>query len=91
MQIRQIIDKINDISVTFYDVGGQNVGTIKGSKPLFVKVAEKSGAKVEKFYARSGNSSPPVVNPVSNRIHIQTVQVTNLTAPQARTAPSRGP
>jgi hypothetical protein len=94
MQIRRIIDKINDISVTFYDVGGQNVGTIgvcKGSKPLFVKVAEKSGAKVEKFYARSGNSSPPVVNPVSNRIHIQTVQVTNLTAPQARTAPSRGP
>ena len=55
-----------NISVTFYDVGGQDVCMIdirKGSKPLFVKIAEKSGAKVEKFYARSGNSSPPVVNP----------------------------
>ena len=55
-----------NISVKFYDVGGQDVCMIdirKGSKPLFVKTTEKSGAKAEKFYARSGNSSPPVVSP----------------------------
>jgi hypothetical protein len=66
----------SNIGVTFYDVGGQDVCMIdirKGSKPLFVKVTEKSGVKAEKFYARSGNSSPPIVNPseiaeyISNR------------------------
>lgn len=56
----------SSISVTFHDVGGQEVCMIdvsRGAKPLFVKTTEKSGAKVEKFYVRSGNSSAPMVNP----------------------------
>jgi hypothetical protein len=54
------------IRVTFHETAGQDVCLVdirKGTKPLFVKMADKSGAKVERFFTRSGNSSPPIVNP----------------------------
>jgi uncharacterized protein with ParB-like and HNH nuclease domain len=56
----------SSISVAFFEVVGQDVCVIdigKGTKPLFVKHAEKSGNKIEKFFARTGNSSSPIVNP----------------------------
>ncbi|MFZ5675687.1 MAG: GmrSD restriction endonuclease domain-containing protein [Pseudomonadota bacterium] len=56
----------SSISISFYEIGGEDVCAVnvrKGTKPLFMKIADKSGAKVERFYVRSGNSSPYIANP----------------------------
>jgi hypothetical protein len=56
----------SNIKVRFHDIAGQMVCAItvsKGVAPLFVKDADKNGAKVEKFFVRSGNASDPINNP----------------------------
>jgi predicted HTH transcriptional regulator len=55
-----------NVKITFCEVAGQDVCLVDiacGSKPLFVEMADKSGAKEKKFFVRSGNASPPVAHP----------------------------
>jgi len=66
----------SNIEVRFHDIGGQMVCSVnvsKGVGPLFVKDADKNGAKVEKFFIRLGNASKLINDPseitnyISNR------------------------
>jgi hypothetical protein len=55
-----------NVKVAFYEIGSQDVCVVDvapGTKPLFVTMADKNGAKEEKFFVRSGNASPPVPTP----------------------------
>jgi predicted HTH transcriptional regulator len=51
------------VQVRFHELEGKDlcqVEVLRASEPVIVTVNDKSGAKVEKFYARSGNSSPEI-------------------------------
>jgi hypothetical protein len=51
------------LTIGFHDLQGLDICTVnvkRGTKPLFVKVADKTGAKTERFFVRSGNLSSPI-------------------------------
>lgn len=54
------------VKIRFHKLLGEMICTVdvsKGATPLFVQVTDKNGAKSEKFFVRSGNSSEPINNP----------------------------
>ncbi|MEO1537909.1 MAG: DUF262 domain-containing protein [Pseudomonadota bacterium] len=56
----------SNVKIRFHDVEGEMVCSVevsKGTSPLFVQLADKTGQKSEKFFVRSGNSSEPITNP----------------------------
>lgn len=56
----------SNVRIRFHDVEGELICSVevsRGTSPLFVKVADKHGAKSEKFFVRSGNSSEPINSP----------------------------
>ena len=56
----------SNISIRFNEMLDQQICVLevmKGTAPLFVTSVDKNGAKGEKFYVRSGNSSEPINNP----------------------------
>jgi hypothetical protein len=55
-----------NVKIRFHELVGEMICTVevsKGAAPLFVQVTDKNGAKSEKFFVRSGNSSEPINNP----------------------------
>jgi hypothetical protein len=53
------------ICVNFHQIGERDICVVdvsRGVKPLFLKMVEKQGAKVERFFVRSGNLSSPIEN-----------------------------
>jgi uncharacterized protein with ParB-like and HNH nuclease domain len=57
---------VNNLTIMFHEIGGSEVCVIdvkRGNEPIFVKMQDKNGQKVEKFFVRSGNSSPPIESP----------------------------
>jgi hypothetical protein len=49
------------VQVRFHEVDGADVCQVDiapGSEPLIITVKDKNGQPVERFYVRSGNSSP---------------------------------
>lgn len=55
-----------NIKVRFHNIGGKMICEVIVSKvvdQLFVEYTNKNGARVEKFFVRSGNSSVPINNP----------------------------
>ena len=58
----------------FENIGENEVCVVdvkRGTKALFLISKDKQGAKVEKFFVRSGNSSPPITNPSEIAEYIQ--------------------
>lgn len=56
----------SNVKIRFHEISGEWVCLVdvsRGTSPLFVTVSDKSGAKSEKFFVRSGNSSEPIGNP----------------------------
>ena len=54
------------LNVSFPSINGKEVCMIeiqKGDEPLYTTVTNKGGAKVEKFFVRSGNTSQELVKP----------------------------
>lgn len=53
----------NNISINFEVIDDKEVcivDIVRGDKPLYAKMTDKNGQKVEKFYVRSGNSSQEI-------------------------------
>jgi hypothetical protein len=51
------------ISISFHEVEGKEVcqiDTFRAKEPVIVSIKDKNGQSVEKFYARSGNSSQEI-------------------------------
>ena len=65
------------VVVRFPDVDGKDVGQVEVSpakEPMIVRMKDKNGQSVEKFYVRSGNSSQEITMSemsayVKDRIH----------------------
>nr|NQU92783.1 response regulator [Bacteroidota bacterium] len=56
----------NNLNISFPKIRDTEICMIevkKGSEPLYTTVTDKSGAKVEKFFVRSGNASQELVKP----------------------------
>lgn len=56
----------SNVKIRFHEVESQMVCSVtvaRGIAPLFVTDVDKNGAKVERFYVRSGNSSEPINSP----------------------------
>jgi hypothetical protein len=56
----------NNLAVNFPVVSGKDLCVVdikKGKKPLYTKITDKKGFKVEKLYVRSGNSSQEIIKP----------------------------
>ena len=53
----------NNVTIKVEQIGDGEICVVdvdRGTKPLFVEMKDKDGSKVEKFFVRSGNSSPPM-------------------------------
>ncbi len=56
----------NNLTITFHEISEMEICVVDvecGSEPLFITLPDKNGQKVEKFFVRSGNSSPPIESP----------------------------
>jgi hypothetical protein len=56
----------NSVTISFEQIGESEICIVdikRGTKPLFVEMKDRDGRKSEKFFVRSGNSSPPISNP----------------------------
>ena len=57
---------VSSLGIIFEEIGEDEVCVIdvnRGTFPLFLKTQDKHGKQLEKFFIRSGNSSPPITNP----------------------------
>lgn len=72
IHLRNLINEVygvefatNNISVKFPMIEDEEVcvvDIIKGDKPLYTKITDRNGQKIEKFYVRSGNSSQEIAS-----------------------------
>ncbi len=56
----------HNVTISFEQIGESEICVVdvnRGTKPLFVDMKGKDGGKVQKFFVRSGNSSPPISSP----------------------------
>jgi hypothetical protein len=56
----------SNVRIRFHEVECEMICSVevsRGTSPLFVQVTDKHGAKSEKFFVRSGNSSEPINSP----------------------------
>ena len=82
IHLRNLINKqwgiefaASNLTIVFEKIGEDEVCVIdvdRGTAPLFLKTKDKDGVQVEKFYVRSGNSSPLITNPSEIAKYIQT-------------------
>ncbi len=73
IHLRNLINQVwgvefasNNVTISFEQIGESEICIVdinRGTKPLFVEMKDKGGQKAEKFFVRSGNSSPPISNP----------------------------
>ena len=63
-----------NLEIVFEQIGENEVCVVdvdRGTAPIFLKTKNRHGAHLEKFYVRSGNSSPQIGNPSEIATYIQ--------------------
>lgn len=63
-----------NLTIGFEEIGENEVCVVdiaRGTAPIFLKTKNKHGAQLEKFFVRSGNSSPQIVKPSEIARYIQ--------------------
>ena len=63
-----------NVTIVFEKIGEQEICVLdvdRGMAPIFLRTKNRHGAHLEKFYVRSGNSSPQILNPSEIARYIQ--------------------
>ena len=80
LHLRNLISKewggafaANNLKIKFPEAQGIEiceVGVKPGNEPLYLEIMDRNGHKQRKFFVRSGNSSPPLDDPVEIAKHM---------------------